>query len=50
MKMYNSIQPFAPYPNGDTEYFNIKDGVLQRDSRAPRLFIITLHRALRALD
>ena len=33
MKMYNSIQPFAPSPNGDTEYFNIKDCVKQSGKR-----------------
>ena len=29
-------------PNGDTEYFDINAGVLQGDTMAPFLFIITL--------
>ena len=34
-------------PDGDTEYFNIVAGVLQRDMLAPYLFIICLDYVLR---
>ena len=34
-------------PDGDTEYFDIVAGVLQRDTLAPYLFIICLHYVLR---
>ena len=34
-------------PDGDTEYFNIVAGVLQRDTLAPYLFIICLDYVLR---
>ena len=34
-------------PDGDTEYFDIVAGVLQRDTLAPYLFIICLDYVLR---
>ena len=34
-------------PDGDTEYFDIVSGVLQRDTLAPYLFIISLDYVLR---
>ena len=34
-------------PDGDTKYFDINAGVLQRDTLAPLLFIITLDYVLR---
>ena len=37
-------------PDGDTDYFNIVAGVLQRDTLAPYLFIICLDYVLRTID
>ena len=43
----NSIRTKVRSPDGDTEYFDIVAGVLQRDTLAPYLFIICLVYVLR---
>ena len=46
-----SITLFLVSPNGDTDYFKIKAGVIQGDTLAPLLFVIVLDYALRkAID
>ena len=41
------MSPVSFSPDGDTEYFDIVAGVLQRDTLAPYLFIICLDYVLR---
>ena len=40
--LYRNTKVKVRSPDGDTEYFNIVAGVLQRDTLAPYLFIIYL--------
>ena len=45
--LYRNTKVKVRSPDGDTEYFNIIAGVLQRDTLAPYLFIICLDFMLR---
>ena len=45
--LYRNTKVKVRSPDGDTEYFNIRAGVLQRDTLAPYLFIICLDFMLR---
>ena len=49
MILYRNTKVKVGSPDGDTEYFNIVAGVLQRDMLAPYLFIICLDNVLRTL-
>ena len=40
--LYKNTKVKVRSPDGDTEYFDIVAGVLQRDTRAPYTFIICL--------
>ena len=46
-KLYENTKARVISPDGDTEYFNIKAGVLQGDTLAPYLFAIVLDFVLR---
>ena len=45
--IYRNTKVKVRSPDGDTEYFDIVAGVLQRDTLAPYLFIICLDYVLR---
>ena len=47
MILYSNNKPMVRSPDGDTELFEINSGVLQGDTLAPLLFIITLDYVLR---
>ena len=47
MMLYKNMKVKVRSPDGDTDYFNIAAGVLQRDTLAPYLFIICLVYVLR---
>ena len=47
--LYRNIKVKVRSPDGDTEYFDIIAGALQRDTLAPYLFIICLDYVLRTL-
>ena len=47
MMLYENTKVKVCSPDGDTDYFNIVAGVLQRDTLAPYLFIICLDYILR---
>ena len=47
MSLYKNTTAIVRSPDGDTEPFSIKAGVLQGDTLAPYLFIITLDYVLR---
>ena len=47
MILYRNTKVKVRSPDGDTDYFNIVAGVLQRDTLAPYLFIICLDYVLR---
>ena len=47
MILYRDTKSMVRSPDGDTEYFDINAGVLQGDTLAPLLFIITLDYVLR---
>ena len=47
MILYRNTKVKVRSPDGDTEYFDIVEGVLQRDTLAPALFIICLDYVLR---
>ena len=47
MNLYRNTIVKARSPDGDTDYFDIVAGVLQRDTLAPNLFIICLDYVLR---
>ena len=47
MILYRDTKSMVRSPDGDTEYFDINAGVLQGDTLAPLLFIITLNYVLR---
>ena len=47
MLHYKNTEVKVRSPDGDTDYFNIVAGVLQRDTLAPYLFIICLDYVLR---
>ena len=47
--LYRNTKVKVHSPDGDTEYFDIVAGVLQRDTLAPYLFIICLDYVLRTL-
>ena len=49
MIMYKNTRAFARSPDGDTEFFDIIAGVLQRDTLALYLFIIVFDYVLRNL-
>ena len=44
---YNSLKAKIKSPDGETEYFDIHAGVMQGDTLAPYLFVITLDYAMR---
>jgi retron-type reverse transcriptase len=44
---YNSLKAKIKSPDGETEYFDIHAGVMQGDTLAPYLFVITLAYAMR---
>ena len=44
MTPYENMKVKVHSPDGDTDYFNIVDDVLQGDTLAPYLFIICLER------
>ena len=46
--LYRNTKVKVHSPDGDTDYFDIVPGVLQRDTLAPYLFIIYLDYVLRA--
>ena len=50
MIMYKNTQAFVRSPDGNTEFFDIKAGVLQGDTLARYPFIIVLDYVLRNLD
>ena len=45
--MYNNLQAKVVTPDGETDFFEIKAGVMQGDTLAPFLFVIVLDYALR---
>ena len=45
--LYKNTKVKVGSPDGNTDYFDIIAGVLQRDSLAPYLFIICLHYVLK---
>ena len=47
MILYRNTKVKVRSPDGDTDYFDIAAGVLQRDTQAPYLFIICLDYVLR---
>ena len=47
MMLYKNTKVKVHSPDGDTDYFNIRAGVLQGDTLAPYLFIICLDYMLR---
>ena len=47
MMVYKNMKVKVCSPDGDTDYFNIVAGALQRDTLAPYLFIICLDYILR---
>ena len=51
-KMYENTQALVSSPDGETDWFEIAAGVLQRDALAPHLFTIvfdyTMRQALKA--
>ena len=47
MNLYRNTIVKVRSPDGDTDYFDIVAGVLQRDTLAPNLFIICLDYVLR---
>ncbi len=47
--LYRNTKVKVSSPDGDTEYFDILAGVLQRDTQLPYLFIICLDYVLRTL-
>ena len=47
MILYRDTKSMVRSPDGDIEYFDINAGVLQGDTLAPLLFIITLNYVLR---
>ena len=47
MILYSNNKSMVRSPDGDTELFDINSGVLQEDTLAPLLFIITLNYVLR---
>ncbi len=47
MMLYKNIKSLVRSPDGDTDFFDILAGVLQGDTLAPFLFIITLDYVLR---
>ena len=47
MMLYNNTKVKVCFPDGETDYFNIVAGVLQRDTLAPYLFIICLDDVLK---
>ena len=47
MMLYKNTKSLVRSPDGDTDYFDIATGVLQGDTLAPFLFIITLDYVLR---
>ena len=47
MILYRDTKSMVRSPDGDTEYVDINTGILQRDTLAPLLFIITLDYVLR---
>ena len=47
MIQYDNTKAKVRSPDGDTDYFDIVAGVLQRDTFAPYLFIIYLDYVLR---
>ena len=47
MMLYKNTKVEVRSTNGDTDYFDIVAGVLQRDTLAPYLFIICLDYVLR---
>ena len=47
MMLYRNTKAKVHSPDGDTDYFNIVAGVLQRDTLAPYLFIICLDYGLK---
>ena len=51
MMLYHNTRSVVRSPDGDTDFFNITEGVLQGDTLAPFIFIICLDYVLRkALD
>ena len=49
MMLYRNTKAKDRSPDGDTDYFDIVVGVLQEDTLAPYLFIISLDYVLRNL-
>ena len=47
MMLYRNTKAMVRFPNGDTDFFNLVAGVLQGDTLAPFLFILTLDYVLR---
>ena len=47
MMLYRNTKVKVRFPDGDTDYFDIVAGVLQRDTLVPYLFIICLNYVLR---
>ena len=47
MILYRNTKVKVRSPDGDTEYFDIVAGVLQRDTLAPYLFIVCLDYVIR---
>ena len=50
MMLYRNTKVKVRSPDGDTNYFDIVAGVLQGDTLAPYLFIISTLRALKSID
>ena len=47
MMHYKNTRPIICSPDGDTDFFDIVSGVLQRDTFVPYMFIICLDYVLR---
>ena len=47
MMLYRNTKAMAQSPDGDTDFFNVVAGVLQGDTLAPFLFILTIDYVLR---
>ena len=50
MMLYKNTKEKVHSPDGDTDFFSIVTGVLQGDTLAPYLFIISLDYVLRTID